>query len=135
MTDKTLDVMSETYGRALVAETAYEKRAIWLPLLAVHTLNAGEPVIKGKTFTDCVIEGPALVAVLQGTTFEGCDMGASSDAKSLLFTPHGPRLVGAIGLQDCKFVRCRFRQIAYTGSPAFIEGMSTEITGRGGAGR
>lgn len=128
------DIMSEAFGREIAARDAFEKEAVWLPLLAVHTMNAGEAVIKGKTFTNCVIEGPALVAVLSGTTFDGCNMGAASDPKSMLFAPRGPRLVGAIGLQDCRFVRCRFVQIGYTGSPEFLEGMATSLTGAGRAG-
>lgn len=127
------DVMSEAFGREIAARETFQNEAIWLPLLAVHTMNSGEPVIKGKTFTNCVIKGPALIAVLQGTTFEGCEMGQSSDSDSLLFAPKGPRMVGVIGLQDCKFVHCRFMQIAYTGSDAFLEDMSRMLAGKGQA--
>ena len=122
------DVMSEEFGREIVARTTFEKEGVWLPLLAVHTMNAGEAVIRGKTFTDCVIQGPALVAILQGTTFDGCNMGAASDAKSMLYAPQGDKLVGAIGLQDCRFVRCRFVQIGYTGNAAFLEDMAGKLT-------
>jgi len=122
------DVMSEAFGREIVARTTFEKEGVWLPLLAVHTMNAGEAVISGKTFTDCVIQGPALVAILKGTTVDGCNMGAASDAKSMLFAPQGDKLVGAIGLQDCRFVRCRFVQIGYTGNAAFLEDMAQSLT-------
>jgi hypothetical protein len=121
------DVMSEAYGREIVARTTFEKEGVWLPLLAVHTLNSGETVIRDKTFTDCAIEGPALVAVLQGTTFDGCNMGAAAEVRSLLYAPEGPRLVGAIGLQNCRFVRCRFVQIGFTGSRALLEDMAAQI--------
>ena len=122
------DVMSEAFGREIVARTTFEKEGVWLPLLAVHTMNAGESVISGKTFTDCVIQGPALVAVLEGTTFDSCNMGAASDARSMLYAPQGDRLVGAIGLKDCRFVRCRFVQIAYTGPTAFLKDMAQSLT-------
>lgn len=128
------DIMSEAFGREIVARDTFEKEGVWLPLLAAHTMNAGESVIKGKTFTDCVIQGPALVAVLSGTTFDGCNMGAASDPKSMLFAPQGPQLVGAIGLQDCRFVRCRFVQIGYTGSTAFLEDMGESLARTGRAG-
>lgn len=124
MTDQKTDVMSEAFGREIVARESFEKEAIWLPLLAIHTLNAGQGVIRDKTFTDCVIEGPALVAVLEGTTFDACQMGAATDMKSMLFAPQGSHLVGAIGLQQCRFVRCRFAQIAYTGSDEFLQNMA-----------
>ena len=128
------DIMSEAFGREIVARDTFEKEGVWLPLLAAHTMNAGESVIKGKTFTDCVIQGPALVAVLSGTTFDGCNLGAASDPDSMLFTPRGPHLVGAIGLQDCRFVRCRFVQIGYTGSTAFLEDMGESLARTGRAG-
>ena len=128
MTDKTPDVMSEAHGREIVGRSSFEKEAIWLPLLAVHTLNAGKTAIEGKTFTDCVIEGPAVVASLGGTTFESCVMGAARDANSLLFTPRGPRLVGVIGLKDCPFVRCRFVQIGYTGADEHLDELATQLT-------
>ena len=128
------DVMSEAFGREIVARTTFEKEGVWLPLLAVHTMNAGEAVIQGKTFTDCLIQGPALVAVLKDVTFENCNMGAASDPRSMLFTSQGPRLVGAIGLQDCRFVRCRFVQIGYTGSAAFLDDMAQSLAGTGRAG-
>lgn len=128
------DIMSDAFGREIVARDAFENEGVWLPLLAVHTMNAGQAVIKNKTFTDCVIQGPALIAVLQGTTFDSCNMGAASDARSMLFSPRGSTLVGAIGLEDCKFVRCRFIQIGYTGSDSFLDDMGKSLSNIGQAG-
>ncbi|RZJ43243.1 MAG: hypothetical protein EON87_12650, partial [Brevundimonas sp.] len=61
MTDAAIN---PTVDKALVERTSYEREAIWLPNLAVQHWNAGQTVIEGKTFTDCVIEGPGLLAVL-----------------------------------------------------------------------
>ena len=123
MTDKTQAAFSpdEAYGRELVARTAFEKEAVWLPLLAVHHWNAGEMTIRGKTFTDCVIEGPAVLAVMTGTTFDGCAMGTTSDMNNLLYKPQGQKLAGVVGVADCKFVRCRFVQVGFTGSDELLE--------------
>jgi hypothetical protein len=121
------DVMSEAFGRELVARTAFEKEAIWLPLLAVHHLNAGAPIITGKTFTECVLEGPAVIAAMPGTIFDSCDMGAVQDPHSLLFKAQGPKLVGVIGFKDCNFVRCRFRQVGFSGHDDFVEAMKTDL--------
>ncbi len=118
------NILSEAYGRELAARTTFDKEAIWLPLLSMHLMNVGEPVVRNKTFTDCVIEGPALITPLGGTTFEACHMGSASDPQSLLFTPRGGTLVGVIGLENCTFVRCRMVQIGYTGSPEFLEDMT-----------
>ena len=123
MTD-TPETMSaeEAAGRALVARTSFEKEAVWLPSLAVQHWNAGHPVIDGKTFTDCLIEGPAVMAVMNGTTFDSCAMGATSDMRNLLYRPVSrEKLAGVIGMSNCRFVRCRFAQVGFTGSDELLE--------------
>jgi hypothetical protein len=83
-------------------------------------MNAGDPVIRGKTFTDCVIEGPAVIAILDGMILDGCNLGATATARNLLLKPLGDKIVGAIGIADCRFVRCRFVQVGFTGNEALI---------------
>ena len=122
------DIMSETYGREIVARTAFKKEAVWLPLLAVHQLNVGDPVVRGKTFTDCVIEGPALMVSTGDVVFEGCNLGVAADPRSLLYKPQGPVLVGAIAFADCRFVRCRFVQVGFTGPDAFLDDLAKGLT-------
>ena len=126
------DITSEAFGRAIVARTTFEKEAVWLALLATHHVNAGVPVIEGRTFTDCVIEGPALIAIMSGTTFEDCNMGLTDDVRSLLYRPMGPRLVGAIGFSNTRFVRCRFMQVGFTSSNEVLDTLATELTVKAG---
>ena len=112
----------EAAGRALVARTSFEKEAVWLPSLAVQHWNAGQMAIDGKTFTDCVIEGPAVVAVMNGTTFDNCAMGTTSDVRNLLYRPLSTtKLAGVVGMANCRFVRCRFAQVGFTGSDDLLE--------------
>lgn len=121
MTDEPAKISpAEAAGRAMVARTSFEKEAVWLPVLAVNHWNAGEMAITGKTFTDCVIEGPAVLAVMNGTTFDGCNMGAAANPRNLLLKPLGDKIVGAIGMADCRFVRCRFAQVAFTGDDGLL---------------
>jgi hypothetical protein len=118
----------EAAGRALVARTAFDKEAVWLPSLAVQHWNAGEMFIDGKTFTDCVLEGPAVVAVMNGTVFESCAMGTTSDVRSLLYRPVSQtKMAGVIGMSNCRFVRCRFVQVGFTGSDDLIEQLATGV--------
>ena len=115
MTEETAQMSAaEAAGRAMVARTLFEKEAVWLPVLAVNHWNAGEMVIAGKTFTDCVIEGPAVMAVMNGTTFDSCNMGTAANPQNLLLKPLGDKIVGAIGMADCRFVRCQFAQVGFT---------------------
>lgn len=119
---------AEAAGRAMVARTSFEKEAVWLPVLAVNHWNAGEMVITGKTFTDCVIEGPAVIGVMNGTMFDSCNMGAATNPRNLLLKPLGDKIAGAIGMADCRFVRCRFAQVAFTGDDALLADLEAGIS-------
>lgn len=123
MTEPTATLSPEEIaGRALVARTSFEKEAVWLPLLAMQHWNAGQMAIEGKTFTDCVIEGPAVMAVMNGTVFDSCAMGTTTDVRNLLYRPLSTtRLAGVIGMANCRFVRCRFVQVGFTGSDDLLE--------------
>lgn len=130
MTDVTGNAPSqdEQAGRALVARTTFEKEAVWLPMLAVHHWNAGEMTISGKTFTDCVIEGPAVIAIMTGTTFDSCAMGNAKDPRTLLLRPVGDTISGVVGMANCRFVRCRFVQIGYTGGDELLAVLERDIS-------
>ncbi|MFT4955949.1 MAG: hypothetical protein ACI8U3_002348 [Brevundimonas sp.] len=138
MTDKTDTATisaEEAAGRALVARTTFEREAVWLPMLAVQHLNAGERVIDGKTFTDCLIEGPAVMVVMAGTHFDGCNMGVAGNPRTLLLKPLGDSVAGVVGMSNCQFVRCKFAHIGFTGAPEFLEDMErTLISARAGDG-
>lgn len=122
MTDKSPTLSPEQAAdRSMVDRTSYEKEAIWLPALAVQHWNAGQMFIEGKTFTDCLIEGPGVVAVMNETFFESCAMGTASDIRSLLYRPVSTtKMSGVIGVSNCRFVRCRFAQVGFTGSEELL---------------
>ncbi|HAJ02844.1 MULTISPECIES: hypothetical protein [unclassified Brevundimonas] len=102
-------------GHELVERDSFQNEAIWLPAMGVQHLNAGKFMIEGKTFTDCLIEGPAVLGVGDGVQFDGCNMGSATDVRTLLLTPRGSKAAGVIGFKDCRFLRCRFTQIGFTG--------------------
>ena len=106
----------------VVARTTFEKEAIWLPSFAVQHWNANQMFIDGKTFTDCLIEGPAVMAIMNGTVFESCAMGTTSDMRTLLYRPLSQtKMAGLVGMSNCRFVRCRFVQVGYTSSDAVLD--------------
>lgn len=84
-----------------------------------------QPLIQGKTFTDCIIEGPAVLLALSGVNFDACNMGVTGDdPRSLILMPMAKnKVVGAIGMKDCVFTRCRFFAVGFTGPDAFIDRM------------
>lgn len=121
------DIMSEAFGRELAARTTFEGETLWLPLLAVHAFNAGETALSDKVFTDCVIQGPALLAVLGGVTFEACNLGMASDPRSLFYKAQGPMLAGVIPMARTRFIQCRFVQVGFTGQDATIDAMASGL--------
>ena len=98
---------------------------IWLPQLNMETRRAGLVNIEGRTFVDCLIEGPAVMLPLSGCHFDGCDLGdAHGDPSNLLLKPVGAeRVTGAIPVVDCKFIRCRFWGVGFTGRQGFLDQM------------
>lgn len=127
MTDHTTMSAEEKFGRELVARTTFEKEAVWLPSLAVHHMNAGQTFIDGKTFTECLIEGPAVMAVMNGTSFDTCNLGVAADPKTLLLDPRGDMIAGAVGMSNCRFVRCRFVQVAFTGAREMLDQIERDL--------
>ena len=132
MTDQNPTPSSEeAAGQAMVARTRFEKEAIWLPQLAIQHWNAGQMFIDGKTFTDCLIEGPAVVAVMNGTQFDNCAMGTTTDVRNLLYRPVGQdKMAGVVGMANCVFLRCRFVQVGFTGSDFVLEELQGGVRAR-----
>ena len=67
-----------------------------------------------RTFTDCDIVGPCVIAPFGGTRFERCSFGGVPDN---IYEIEGPRrLVGVVGFFQCTFVKCRFEDVGLMGS-------------------
>jgi hypothetical protein len=126
------DMHDEAFGRELVARTEFTGESIWLPMLAVHHLNAGQTVITGKTFTDCLIEGPAVMVAIKDVALDGCNMGVTSNPMNLMYKPLGDMIIGAVGVSDCRFVRCRFVQVGFTGPEPFLNELAESMNAASG---
>ncbi|MES2833107.1 MAG: hypothetical protein V4707_00195 [Pseudomonadota bacterium] len=89
----------------------------------------GGVVIEGRTFTDCLIEGPAVMLVLEGTSFEGVNFGPTAgDLRSMLFTPmSGARAIGAIPVKNCTFRNCQFHTLGITGSETLLQMLIDQV--------
>lgn len=77
-------------------------------------------IIRNRTFEDCDIYGPAVLVPLSGR-LDGCSFEGDADTVLWELSPRQERIVGAIGLEDCIFRRCRFRRIGLAGTGEFIE--------------
>ncbi len=134
MTQKTASPADSVAGRDLLERTTFETEAVWLPAMAVQHLNAGNSVIDGKTFTDCLIEGPALLAAIDNVTFENCNMGEAQEPRTLLVQPMGPKVAGGIAVSNTRFVRCRFVLVSFTGHPDFLKSVEDTLSAQRASG-
>lgn len=82
----------------------------------------GGVMIEGRTFTDCVFEGPALMLVLDGVHFESTNFGPTGgDMRNMLFKPMGNVGIGAIPVRNCTFTNCRFNTLGITGNEDLLQ--------------
>ena len=82
----------------------------------------GGVMLENRTFTDCVLEGPALMLVLEGVNFESTNFGPTGgDMRNMLFKPMGNVGIGAIPVRNCTFTNCRFNTLGITGSEDLLQ--------------
>ena len=91
--------------------------------------SGGGAIIEGRTFTDCYIEGPAVMLVLEGVHFEGVNFGPSGgDLRNLLFRPmSGQRAIGSIPVRNCTFRNCQFNTLGITGSDDLLRMLVDQV--------
>jgi hypothetical protein len=81
--------------------------------LRVSDLVVTDHIVRGVTFENCVLMGPAVIALLGQGSVTGCNLEGSLDA--VLWPVAGDRgeIVGAIGFEDCSLVGCSLRYIGF----------------------
>ncbi len=90
--------------------------------LFVHHLRTNRAMIDGITFTGCRIEGPAVMLVLDGTTFDSTNFGESKgDIGNLVLRPTRNMAIGAIPMRNCTFIGCEFYMLGFTGNDAILD--------------
>ena len=86
-----------------------------------HAARNGAPLIQGRTFKGCRIQGPAIALVSNGVTFEETNFGDSrGDIRNLVLKPIGDKAIGTVPMRDCAFIGCEFYGVGFTGTDEFI---------------
>ena len=95
-------------------------------------MTGDQPLLTGRTFRNCRIDGPAVMLVLDGTRFEHTDFGfADDDIRNLLLRPVGPtKVTGTIPVHNCLFTGCEFFAVGFTGPEPFLQQVMTLDTKR-----
>lgn len=108
----------------------YSDKHIWLPQLFMESARDGV-AIQNRRFTNCLLEGPAVLLPMDNCAFDGCDMGdATGDVRNLLLAPRGSeRVTGVIAMHGCRFEGCRFLGVGFTGPMDFQDMFIRVLTG------
>lgn len=86
-----------------------------------HSIQNGTPMIHGRTFKGCRIQGPAVVLASDGVTFRETNFGDSrGDIRNLVLRPLGDKAIGTVPMRDCTFIGCEFYGVGFTGTDEFI---------------
>lgn len=104
-----------------LTKTAFLNEDMALYDLYVQHMRAGKALIEGITFTGCRIEGPAVMLILDGTTFDDTNFGGNGPVSDLVMRPVGTRAIGAIPMRNCTFVGCEFFMLGFTGGSAILD--------------
>lgn len=81
-----------------------------------------EPKISGITFERCLILGPAVLAMTgAGGTISGCTFDSEADALLWEIPEDRKLIVGAIEVESCHFIDCRFSMVGFAGPAAFTK--------------
>lgn len=88
----------------------------------------GGAIIEGRTFTDCMIEGPAVMLVLDGVHFDSTNFGETGgDVRNMLFKPMATMAIGAIPVRTSTFRNCRFNMLGITGSDDLLQMLTQSV--------
>ncbi|WP_428060440.1 hypothetical protein [Brevundimonas sp.] len=95
-------------------------------LYAAHQQHGA---IVGRTFTGCRLQGPAIVLIGGGTTFDETNFGdPRGGMKNLLLQPMGDKALGTVPMHDCTFVGCEFYNVGFTGAKDILEQLAAVPT-------
>jgi len=89
----------------------------------------GQAVLEDRTFTDCHIEGPAVMLVLEGVHFDSTNFGSTGgDLRNMLFRPlSGAMAIGAIPVRNCTFTNCQFISLGITGNDGLLQMLVDQV--------
>jgi hypothetical protein len=99
-----------------------------LDLYRASMQAGGGALIEGRTFTDCTIEGPAVILVLENVSFDRTNFGPTGgDMRNMLFRPMGDMAIGAIPVRNCSFTNCRFLTLGITGNDELLNMLVEQV--------
>jgi hypothetical protein len=92
------------------------------PYLRGHTFAINDvargAAIENRTFEECTIYGPGVIALADISSVTRCDFAGTPDAVIVRVTQ--PMVIGPVIARNCTFTRCKFRGIGFIGPPDLL---------------
>lgn len=129
MTDAATAVAGDTRQLGPLAREFTGGRFALFDLYRANVQSGGGAVLEGRVFTDCVIEGPAVMLALEGVRFEGVNFGQTGgDMRNMLFRPmSGQMAIGSIPVRNCTFRNCQFQTLGITGPDELLNVLVEQV--------
>ncbi|MBD1541001.1 hypothetical protein G9E11_01770 [Arthrobacter sp. IA7] len=90
-------------------------------VVRLSDLTVTDQKISGITFENCLIMGPAVVVMTGGDgTLQGCTFDGDLDAILWEIPQSRGSVLGAIELESCHFIDCRFTLVGFAGPAEFL---------------
>ena len=94
--------------------------------IRIGDLTREESVIRGKTFENCHIYGPAIIG-LQDCILSSVNKFTEIDVNGVFIETTNKTVSGAIGFDACVIKNCVFHKISFIGSPKSIRGLKEKF--------
>jgi hypothetical protein len=94
--------------------------------------GSGAPILRDRIFEDLHFFGPAMVFTLEGTVYDACTFDIDQNSIETILWEIQPRFgIGAIGLERCTFLRCRFTAIGFMGVKSTLDQFRAAVRPKG----
>jgi hypothetical protein len=112
----------------LAERTEFRDVVVSIPALVEAASISGNP-IEGRRFIDCVLLGPAILAMSEQTRLINCQFGAvEGDERNLFVKPAGERVIGAVSIHGCHIEGCLLNGLGLLGDDGFIDAFLATLT-------
>lgn len=123
LTNRRFEALREPKSQINPLDQVFERKRIWINDLMIP----GRITLKDKTFIDCEIYGPAVIAffgdgTIHASEFSDCD---------LVLAKNPSTIKNALGFTKCNFNRCRFVDLTIIGDQSLYEALVKDVGTQG----